>query len=389
MTGRRAAWVAAMALLIVLTAVLLLSGTCADRVSLGGRDEAPRQVDSTSGVATTTRGGSDERVEGEGPAAPLDDPASRVKGTEATAPQDKGAALATGQTLPSDVPEYFSRCGVVVRDRSTGMPLAGVRVMIASEQSGMRFGGVTDVRGEYTFPLKDLLAESLKRDGREEPVERFHSDVFDVVARLPGCRPATRRIERTEQSVEILLDPETDRVRPGRVEGVILAKGGTPLAGRVLLEGYDEFGDYSSQWVVAGAGGSYALESMTPGKWRLRLFGSTGYEHVVVPDGGTVNVNLKSTGAEGGPQAGKAEETTRSVRVTGLPVAANANASIRAEVKPRQFFRATVHDGVAEFPELPIGDYRFVLETPGAPDRGWDVTIGGEPETVTVRFPSR
>ena len=143
-----------------------------------------------------------------------------------------------------------------------------------------------------------------------------------------------------------------------------------------------------AQYVVADASGAFLMEGVPSGhQWRFNVQGSRSAQTTAVTESCESNVKLVLDNAEGTglvPLAAAARE----VHVHGIPPG-EGGAVVRAEVKPRLFWRAEVRDGVARFASLPVGRWDLVLARPGAPDVATqiDVVAGAGPQVV--QFASR
>ncbi len=257
-----------------------------------------------------------------------------------------------------------------VLDADTGRPIAGAEVVYRLDHE--RFWHVaSDAEGRF---LHHRRPEEERRDVREA-----------LHVRAPGYGDWAS--PSMVPAVEVRLQRQPARP-PGQVRGVIAERSGAVVSGRFLVEARNEFGDYEAQYVVADASGAFLMEGVPSGhQWRFNVQGSRSAQTTAVTESCESNVKLVLDNAEGTglvPLAAAARE----VHVHGIPPG-EGGAVVRAEVKPRLFWRAEVRDGVARFASLPVGRWDLVLARPGAPDVATqiDVVAGAGPQVV--QFASR
>lgn len=263
------------------------------------------------------------------------------------------------------------RVGGVVLDGATGEPIAKARVLyvMVDEKGGENwFGGTTDAEGR--FSAGGWKPEQLAAGGT--PEIRIRADGFRVHIAPVG-----------EATLEVRLEALDQPPLPGHIEGNVLGADAEPYHGRLAIVGHDAFGNNMHQWVTTDPQGAFRMESMPAGRWRVGPFGTT-LQIVVVPEDDTVRVSFELDKAPQDSETVPAE--MRAVTIEGIPDDVAAGASIRAELRARHFWRATVNYGRAEFASLPIGNWTFVLEQPGQPDRtvAAAVTAGDEPRVVSL-----
>jgi hypothetical protein len=318
--------------------------------------------------------------------------------------------------------------GLVV-DAIAQTPVAGARVLFAvadGPKSGRWWGDTTDDAGRFHNRVDD---------GRDLGDARFELRVSK-----DGYEPVRVAASGGEQRIE--LRPRTTPVMPGRVVGVVRSGDAKPFAGEIEVEGMDENGNNAAQRAIADAGGSFVLDGVPPGSWRMR-WNRGAWTAVTVSESGEGRMELVAgtDGASPGlvitdidpskvtsddpatkerlatlvrllDEVGRATELDagarervrrtlalevqqlaaegqtalprRDLAVTGLSVAGRA--WLRLETRPRHFRRVEVRSGVARFPAVPVGAYSAVLVEPGRPDRTASITVPPGDGPVEVAF---
>jgi len=364
----------------------------------GGRSEA---IDG----GTAQRGGA-EQAQGSAPGEAVGE--EEDDATEpGAAPDGAGAETEAARTIT----------GRVV-DAATDATLAGARILVVRTGRGWRATS-TDETGAFVG-----IAPESTREGEPQPIElRIH---------MKGYHPQT--VPWSGGDPVIKMQPRDHPPVPGAVEGLATDAAGTIVTGRILITSYDETGDYLGQWARANAGGAFRLDGLAPGHWRMRMVGGDGYSDVIVPEGGTASVHLRS-GERPWPgeltredferrhrelstpgrsrtdelrsrgRPGDAERSRgraiqdlesrwrgvaaeREVVVTGLPDRDHMCLRAATTNGPNHNWRAPVRDGIARF-RLTHERWTLILEEPGENDRlmGVDVKDGEGPMDVAWGAP--
>lgn len=335
--------------------------------------------------------------------------------TDPAAPATPSSAPAAG--VPDETKPLREAQGVVV-DAVAQTPVAGARVLFAvadGPKAGSWWGDTTDDSGRFHNKVDD--ARDLGGNG------------FELRVSKEGFEPVRVAASGGEQRIE--LRPRTSPVMPGRIVGVARSPDGKPVAGEIEVEAYDENGSNVAQRAVADAGGSFVLDGVPPGSWRMR-WNRGAWTAVTVSESGEGRVDLvagapgaspgfvitdvdpskvtsddpttkarlatlvrlleevgRATELDAGARErvrralalevqqiaadGQASLPRRDLAVTGLP--AVGRAWLRLETHPRHFRRVEVDSGVARFPGVPVGAYTAVLVEPGRPDRSAAITV--------------
>jgi hypothetical protein len=96
--------------------------------------------------------------------------------------------------------------------------------------------------------------------------------------------------------MRIELVARTHAAEPGRVVGLAVDHEGHACPGRLLVEGWDDFGAYQAQWTRADAAGTFVLEGIPAGHWRFRADSEddSGFVEALVPERGEARVQLRT-----------------------------------------------------------------------------------------------
>lgn len=267
-----------------------------------------------------------------------------------------------------------------VLDDATAAPVPGARVLLAWEdEDGLNWhGDWTGADGAFAF----LPREHLK--GR--PPEEVAALRLEIRIRAPGYRDL--RVGALDLRGDVRLVPDPTPPLPGLVQGTAMGHDGRPWSGRLTVEAFDrDFGAYFCQWCRAGEDGSYRLEGVPPGNWRMRVSGAGTLQEVRVPEGGDVWVNLAVP--EGGPLAAKRDRSfagEREVRVTGLPGGKYRREFLRCERRPGHFFREPFTGGTCVFDAVPVGPWSLVLEVPGREEVRREIGVAPDEGPLEVRW---
>ena len=130
-----------------------------------------------------------------------------------------------------------------------------------------------------------------------------------VELRVKAPGHLTWRGVAVEGETIVPLEPVTAGRDYGRIRGLVTGHDGRPLSGvfRVVLA--DDVLDSHERCVFADASGTFALEGVDPGHWRVHLVGTRRWIDVSVPEGGESAVELTQTAPPAGaaPRAGGIE----------------------------------------------------------------------------------
>ena len=270
MATAKTSWIAAAVLLLAVAGAAIHVAT--DTADLPGPSVGVAPALSPERAPTSARAARTRpRTPGAPDAAPADAPAESVTTVTAAArpPQPAGVVREVK--------------GVVV-DRATGRPLAGARVMFchvgADGGAWAWHGDDADDRGRFECGFDE-----------EDDLSAGH---MEVRVRRAGYEDVRRAAEKDEMRIELVA--RTHAAEPGRVVGLAVDHEGRACPGRLLVEGMDDFGAYQAQWTRADAAGTFVLEGIPAGYWRLRAEGEEdgGYVEVLVPERGEARVQLRT-----------------------------------------------------------------------------------------------
>jgi hypothetical protein len=270
-----------------------------------------------------------------------------------------------------------------VLDRSTEKPLSGARVLMAymARDGGYAgwHGDMSRGSGDFAFEPRSQIAGAVTDPAALATVR--------VEVRIRKAGYAVRK-GPLEDAADARLDPLSGPILPGSVEGVISNPDGGPFEGRIGFETFDgEFGDNAYQWVIAEPGGSYRLEGVAAGPWRLRPRGAKEWMEIVVPSGGTVPANFRLDAK--GPFLESLDKETRAVTVSFPSRVPGPECAVRAERFPRHFFRVMVAGGEARFKALPTGTWDFVLQRGGFEETTQRVEVPPGEGTFEVKWTAK
>lgn len=335
------------------------------------------------------------------------------------------AATAPAAVLPDQTGVVRAVKGVVV-DRATGRPLAGARVLLCyvmTDSGGVSWhGDDADDHGRFdcSFDEKDDLS----------------AGHMELRVRKAGYEDVFRAAEKGDMRIELVA--RTHAAEPGRVVGLAVDLKGLACPGRLLVEAMDDFGAYQAQWTRADAAGTFVLEGVPAGHWRLHAESDADgpYVDVLVPERGEARVQLRTEPpmtdkdestvstleravgnlddirrrideiAQSSPSDVKRQEEDaehlragvesmrtrvargRDVVVAGLPAgSAGAVARVSPKTGRNWFWRARVDGAGVTFADLPPGAYVLRIEgETGLADAGaFEVPADGE-GPLEIRF---
>ena len=386
--------------------LLLLVGGGYGVVVLRGFGDASSGDDGAGGEAAAAPAGGAAKARAPGRTSRSNRPAGDGDGDAHAAPGVVPGVSAQESAKPADVgpagasdrfaPERLD--GSVV-DSDTGKPLTGVRVLYAI------------VQGSHCIGWEGDTTEDAGTFTNKRP-KGWDADGVRLELRIGKEGYETVRLPISEEAPVVKLRRRDPPALPGRIVGVARTADGKPLSGMVLIDGYDEMGGNASQYAIADAGGAFTLEGVPAGYWQF--FESGSCVEAVVPESGEAHVELHPAPVATQPSEADLEkeaqglqalladlpadapnredaqlhmalarqnqrlahiaaQPVREVVVTGLGT--GPGAALRAEAKPRLYWRTDVRSGEARFAALPSGTWTLVLAVPGRPSVSMPVDI--------------
>jgi hypothetical protein len=128
----------------------------------------------------------------------------------------------------------------------------------------------------------------------------------------------------------------------------------------------DGLGDWHGIWTLAGKDGSFRIDGLRTGPYRVHLSPATPetVREATVVEGAEVRVDLRGSAA---PVDGA--NAPRPVRLTGLPAVDGLWVRLHVATAGRQYWKAPVADGAAEFAAVQPGAWNVLLERDDAEER--------------------